>query len=66
MSSSNVVDFDLYSAFAIAEMVTLFDDLGIAVVSKMHASQEGIALMSLRPVEKSVAQSIERLIQLAS
>ena len=61
----NVVDFDLYSAFVIAEVVTLFDDLGTAIAPKMQVSQKGIARMSLQVVEKSVAQSIERLIQLA-
>ena len=60
----NVVDFDLYSAFVIAEMVMLFDDLGTAIAPKMQIPQKGIARMSLRLVEKSVAQSIERLIQL--
>ena len=60
----NVVDFDLYSAFVIAEMVMLFDDLGTTIAPKMQIPQESIARMSLRLVEKSVAQSIERLIQL--
>ncbi len=60
----NVVDFDLYSAFVIAEVVTLLDDLGTAIASKLRVSQTGIAQMSIRVVEKSVAQSIERLAQL--
>ena len=58
----NVVDFDLYSAFVVAEVVTLFDDLGTAIAPKMQVPQEGIARMSLRLIDKSVSQSIECLL----
>jgi hypothetical protein len=58
----NVVDFDLYSAFAIAEMVTLFDEFGITAAAKMQIPRDRIAQRSLRCVDKSVAQSIRHLI----
>lgn len=62
---NNVVDFDLYSAFVIAEVVTLLNDLGITIAPKIQISQASFAQMSFRMVDKSVAQSIERLIQLS-
>ncbi|MDY6911339.1 MAG: hypothetical protein SVM79_03145 [Chloroflexota bacterium] len=61
----NVVDFDLYCAFILAEVVLLFDDLGKAIAPRVPISNNDIAKMSYRGVNKSVAQSIERLIQSA-
>ena len=60
----HVVDFDLYFAFVITEVITLLDDLGVAIAPVMQIPQASCAQMSLRMVDKSVAQSIERLIQL--
>ncbi|MFC1921224.1 hypothetical protein ACFLYQ_05820 [Chloroflexota bacterium] len=60
----NVVDFDLYSAFVIAEVVMLLDDLGVAIAPMMQIPRTSYAQMSLRMVDKSLALSIERLIQL--
>lgn len=61
----HVVDFDLYSAWVFAEMITLLDDLGFVIAPKMKIPPADFAQMSFRMVEKSLAQSIERLIQVA-
>ncbi len=63
-NAHNIVDFDLYSAWVIAEVITLLDDLGISISLKMQIPQAIFSHMSFRMVDKSVAQSIERLIQL--
>lgn len=62
---NNVVDFDLYSAFVLAEVLTLFDDLGNAIAPKMHIAANNVSQMYLRVVNKSLAQSIEHLIHVA-
>ena len=59
----NVVDFDLYSAFVLAEVLTLLDDLGTIIAPKVNISQSRVAEMSLRQVHNSVGQSIDRLIR---
>jgi len=59
----NVVDFDLYSAFILAEVVTLLDELGKIIAPKLQISETGLAQRCLRVVDKSVGQSIERLIR---
>jgi hypothetical protein len=58
-----VVDFDLYSAFVLAELVVLLDEIGNAIASKLGISKNSLAQMCQREVVKSVAKSIERLIQ---
>ncbi|MFC2072616.1 hypothetical protein ACFLUU_07970 [Chloroflexota bacterium] len=61
----NVVDFGLYSAFIVAEFLTLFDDIGNAIAKQWQISRDMAAQMSIRIVEKPVRGSIRRLIKLA-
>ncbi|MFC1943089.1 hypothetical protein ACFLWO_00705 [Chloroflexota bacterium] len=63
---SHVIDFDLYSAWVTAEVIILLDDLGTAIGPTIPIPQAIFAQMNLRWVEKSVAQSIDGLIQLAN
>jgi len=65
-NGQSVVDFDLYSAFVIAEVLALFDDLGNVIADEIQISRSHIAQMSLQAVDKSVAQSIEHLIKATS
>lgn len=58
----NVVDFDLYSAFVVVEVLTLIDDLGNAIASRMDIAPSAVRQMYLRVVAKPLAQSIDRLI----
>jgi hypothetical protein len=58
-----VVDFDFYSAFIFAELIILFDEIGNAIASKLGITRNNLAQMCQREVVKSVAKSIERLIQ---
>jgi len=60
----NVVDFDLYSGFVLVELVTLLDDLGNIIAPKLGIHINGISKMYQREVSKSIADSIERLIQM--
>jgi len=60
----NVVDFPLYSAFVLAELLTFLDDLGTQIAAHLKI---GSMVGSLRIGDfKSLASSLERLASNAS
>ena len=58
-----VVDFDLYSAFVVASLVTLLNDLGNTIALQRGFSPDDVSGMNIRLVDRFNLEAIDRLIE---
>ncbi len=57
----NVVDFRLYSAFILGELLTLLDDLGRQIAAHANIGLQGMATTMLMGDFKAITQAMKRL-----
>jgi len=60
----HVVDFGLYSALVLSELISLLDDLGRVLGPMVGVNPDRAATMCLRGIPEAVYRSIERLLAL--
>jgi len=60
-TQGRVVDFSLYSALVLSELITLLDDIGRVLGPMVGVNPERAATMCLRGIPEAIYRSIERL-----
>ncbi|MFB3886934.1 MAG: hypothetical protein ACE144_17045 [Thermodesulfobacteriota bacterium] len=65
-TQGRVVDFGLYSALVLSELITLLDDIGRVLCPMVGVNPDRASTMCLRGIPEAVYRSIERLLTLVS
>ena len=61
-AGKDIVDFELYSAAVLAEVLTLLDDLGKAIAGELRLTEEGLTQSMRIGDHSSLTRSLDRLI----